>query len=66
MFERCTEALAHMRSALAILDKADAPPHVGQAHLDLAIVRLQEFIDAQPIGGPLGSERCGPPGQLDR
>lgn len=62
MFERCTEALAHMRSALAILDKADAPPHVGQAHLDLAIVRLQEFIDAQPLAALLGANGAGLPG----
>lgn len=36
-------ALSSMRSALTILDESEAPMDIG-AHLDLAIVRLEEAI----------------------
>ena len=37
------EALAHMESALQLLDDADASADIG-AHLDLAICRLRESM----------------------
>ena len=39
------EALALMKSALELLDRAAAPAHVG-AHLDLAICELESSIAA--------------------
>ena len=36
-----TRALALMQEALRLLDEGSAPAHIG-AHLDLAIVRLEE------------------------
>lgn len=44
------EALSHMRIALDVLDKSEAPPHIG-AHLDLAIARLEEQV-AQVASSP--------------
>jgi hypothetical protein len=41
--EALGEALAHMASALALLDAAAAPAQIG-AHLDLAICELREVI----------------------
>lgn len=38
------QALALMRTALVLLDEADAPADIG-AHLDLAICRLGEMLD---------------------
>jgi hypothetical protein len=38
------EALAFMQSALALLDRAGAPVHIG-AHLDLAICELQSALE---------------------
>lgn len=38
-----SEALALMQRALAMLDESQAPAEIG-AHLDLAIVRLQEHV----------------------
>ena len=38
-----TVALSSMRNALQLLDDAEAPGDIG-AHLDLAIVRLEEVI----------------------
>jgi hypothetical protein len=38
-----TEALVHMESALAILEETDGPGDVA-AHLDLAISRLDDFL----------------------
>lgn len=40
------DALHLMKSALALLDEADAPGEVG-AHLDLAKCRLIETIEAR-------------------
>lgn len=37
------KALALMKEALRLLDDARAPAHVG-AHLDLAIVRLEDEV----------------------
>ena len=37
-------ALRRMREALDLLDEAQAPADVG-AHLDLAIVRLAQFLE---------------------
>jgi hypothetical protein len=37
-------ALALMKTALVLLDEAEAPSHIG-AHLDLAICQLSEIID---------------------
>ena len=39
------QALELMRSALELLDEANAPADLG-AHLDLAICRLEEVIHA--------------------
>lgn len=36
-------ALQHLRSALQILDEADAPGQIG-AHLDLAVHQLDDFL----------------------
>jgi len=41
------QALALMKTALVLLDEAEAPPHIG-AHLDLAICQLGEILDAGP------------------
>lgn len=38
-----SEAAAHLKAALSLLDKADAPGHVG-AHVDLAICELEEVL----------------------
>lgn len=38
-----SEALALMQRALAMLDESQAPAHIG-AHLDLAIIRLEEHL----------------------
>jgi len=38
-----SDALALMQRALAMLDESQAPAQIG-AHLDLAIIRLQEHI----------------------
>lgn len=43
------DALSLMRTALVMLDESDAPLNVG-AHLDLAIVRLSDAIDAGEQG----------------
>lgn len=42
-----SQALAHMRVALDLLDRAGAPSDVG-AQLDLAIVRLEEQMPPGP------------------
>lgn len=39
------EAAALMKTALVLLDEAEAPPDIG-AHLDLAICRLDEILEA--------------------
>ena len=39
------QALNSMQSALDLLDRAQAAPHIG-AHLDLAICELQRTISA--------------------
>ena len=41
--EPLARALALMKEALRLLDDARAPAHIG-AHLDLAIVRLEDEI----------------------
>lgn len=46
-----SEALALMHRALAMLDETKAPAEIG-AHLDLAIVRLAEHIDAAAVDMP--------------
>jgi hypothetical protein len=38
------EALALMRTALRMIDEAEGPLDVGE-HLDLAICRLEEFLN---------------------
>lgn len=43
MIEHWKSALSGLKSILACLDAAEAPPEVG-AHLDLAIFRLSEAI----------------------
>lgn len=46
-----TEALSHLRLALDVLDKSEAPPHIG-AHLDLAIAQLEDQVtqtDQHPV-----------------
>lgn len=44
--EQLAEALAHMESALQLLDDADASADIG-AHLDLAIWRLRESMSTE-------------------
>jgi hypothetical protein len=41
-------AMAHMKSALALLDESNAPPHIG-AHLDMVISRLDGAIAEQRV-----------------
>ena len=41
--EALGEALAHLRSALVILDSVDAPAQIG-AHIDLAHCQLCELL----------------------
>jgi len=38
--EQLGRALDHLRSAIALLDEADAPPQIA-AHIDLALHQLQ-------------------------
>lgn len=38
-----SEAAIHLKAALSLLDKADAPGHVG-AHVDLAICQLEKVL----------------------
>lgn len=38
--EQLIRALDHLRAAIALLDAADAPPHIA-AHVDLALHQLQ-------------------------
>ena len=40
-----TDALQLMQRALSLIDEADGPDDVG-AHLDLAIARLNEWIES--------------------
>lgn len=49
--EALREPLAFMQSALALLDRAGAPVHIG-AHLDLAICELQSAIEGLASGSP--------------
>ena len=44
MLESLNEALANMKAALVSLDEAKAPAEIG-AHLDLAICRLEDFLE---------------------
>lgn len=41
--EALAEALGHLRTALELLDRAEAPGQIG-AHVDLAICQLQDEI----------------------
>ncbi len=43
--QKMANALAMMQVALQLLDESGAPAHIG-AHLDLAIVRLQEQVSS--------------------
>lgn len=42
-----TDAMDHLRTAIAILDSADAPAQIA-AHLDLALCQLAEIIGCRP------------------
>ena len=42
--QRLWDALNHLRSALELLDHAQAPPHIA-AHVDLAVHQLTDFIE---------------------
>ena len=46
-----SEALDHLRAAIAILDSVDAPAQIA-AHLDLALCQLVEMIGATPRLNP--------------
>ncbi len=46
MLDVCAAALTKMIDALEKLDKANAPVDIG-AHLDLAICRLEEFLNSE-------------------
>jgi hypothetical protein len=41
------EALRHLRSGLDLLDQGRAPGHIG-AHVDLAIVQLEQTLSSGP------------------
>jgi hypothetical protein len=47
--ERLVCAFNHLRMALASLDAANAPGHIG-AHVDLAINQLKDVLPEQAIG----------------
>lgn len=49
-------ALDHLRSALTLLDEADAPGQIG-AHIDLALHQLEDAIGAGAGKGPEPSDR---------
>ena len=53
----CANALVLMRRALGMLDEAGCAPDIG-AHLDLAAVRLEEWMLR---GGYLGRAGCEVP-----
>ena len=40
------EAAAHLKTALGMLDKANAPGHIG-AYVDLAICELQKVLPSR-------------------
>ena len=40
------EAAAHLKTALGMLDKADAPSHIG-AYVDLAICELEDVLQCR-------------------
>jgi hypothetical protein len=50
MLQKLQDALQKMQDALALLDLAGAPADIG-AHLDLTIVRLEEFIGREDNSG---------------
>lgn len=54
------QAIHELESALALLDRAAAPAHVG-AHVDLAIHQLQESIEGDFGGGPSQIDRNAEP-----
>ena len=51
--EMLVDALAHLRSAIDLLDRADAPAQIA-AHADLAAHQLGDVI-ASPGGAPRAS-----------
>ncbi len=56
-----TEAAAHLRLALQLLDAADAPAHIG-AHVDLAAHQLEtEIIEPLSVGVASAVSRYGQP-----
>jgi len=54
-----SEAIEHLRAALAILDSTQAPAQIG-AHVDLALCQLQ---DLNAANGPI--EIVPPPGATE-
>jgi hypothetical protein len=51
--ERCLGlAGTRLRSALELLDRAEAPPHIA-AQIDLALHQLEQLLDA-PVAGTMG------------
>ena len=40
------KALEHLRTAIAILDRANAPAQIA-AHIDLATCQLQDFVEGK-------------------
>lgn len=51
MTDNLIKALDYMNSALSVLDKVDAPAHIG-AQLSLTICRLEEAIAEQDAMKP--------------
>ena len=49
--EMLKAALGHLRAALDLLDRADAPAQIG-AHVDLAVCQLSESTTAPSVSIP--------------
>ena len=51
-----THALSLMETALSLIDRSERASDAG-AHLDLAVVRLRQFIARTSLGGRLDSSQ---------
>lgn len=50
--EQLSDALKQLQSAIALLDRSNAPAHIA-AHVDLAVHQLQDAMESRATGGSL-------------
>jgi hypothetical protein len=53
------QALDHLRSAIALLDLADAPEHIA-AHVDLAVNQLENLLPSSRTASKAASSEMRP------